>query len=132
MRTDEEDTIDALVGRRVRDHRVRLGLSQTQLAQAIGVSFQQVQKYERGANRISASKLWLIGRCLGVGPNALLADLPGNEAAATREDRGEGASETAELIAAFGRIADPRRRRTVIEVAKGLGGDRPGRRVAGP
>ena len=66
-----EEEIDALVGRRVRELRLQLGLTQTQLADAIGVTFQQVQKYERGSNRISASKLWLIADRLGVSPASL-------------------------------------------------------------
>ena len=51
------DPIDVAVGARIRNRRLWLGLSQTQLADALGVTFQQVQKYERGANRVSASML---------------------------------------------------------------------------
>ena len=54
--------IDAVVGLRMAARRSALGLSQTALAEQLGVSFQQVQKYEKGANRISASKLWDIAR----------------------------------------------------------------------
>lgn len=50
--------VDAHVGRRLRLRRIMVGMSQEQLADAIGVTFQQIQKYERGANRISASRLW--------------------------------------------------------------------------
>lgn len=56
---------DRHVGRRVCERRIRLGYSQSDLAQALGVSFQQVQKYENGANRISASKLWEAAIFLG-------------------------------------------------------------------
>lgn len=58
----ESNAIDVHVGRRVRLRRHALGVTQQQLAAALGLSFQQVQKYERGANRISASKLFEIGR----------------------------------------------------------------------
>ena len=54
------------VGQRVRQRRVLCGLSQTELANAIGLTFQQLQKYERGMNRISASKLWQISQVLDV------------------------------------------------------------------
>jgi transcriptional regulator with XRE-family HTH domain len=68
---DPEDfsKIDALVGARVRLLRERRKMSQTTLGQQIGVSFQQVQKYERGANRISASSLFRIANALGVMPS---------------------------------------------------------------
>ena len=58
--------IDVHVGQRVRQRRVLCGLSQTELANAIGLTFQQLQKYERGMNRISASKLWQISQVLDV------------------------------------------------------------------
>ena len=56
--------IDVHVGQRVRQRRVLCGFSQTELANAIGLTFQQLQKYERGMNRISASKLWQISQVL--------------------------------------------------------------------
>lgn len=127
MMNDEEEAVDALVGQRVRGRRVELAISQTQLAQAIGVTFQQVQKYERGTNRISASKLWLIGRFLKVPPAYFLAGLPDIDEASSRE-MDAAKEDRAELLAAFSRISDPRRRRTVIEVAEGLG-DRSSRRA---
>ena len=58
--------IDVHVGQRVRQRRVLCGLSQKELANAIGLTFQQLQKYERGMNRISASKLWQMSRILNV------------------------------------------------------------------
>lgn len=62
MKTDAPNSIDIHVGQRVRLRRQQLGLSQERLAEALGLTFQQVQKYERGANRISASKLYGIAR----------------------------------------------------------------------
>ena len=55
---DGPDPIDIYVGSRLRERRVSLGMSQTVLADRLGLTFQQVQKYERGANRLSASALW--------------------------------------------------------------------------
>ena len=57
--------IDEYVGRRIRDERLRAGLSQGDLAERIGVAFQQLQKYERAANRVSASRLWMLAEALG-------------------------------------------------------------------
>lgn len=58
--------IDVLVGQRIRARRHALGISQTELGDAIGVKFQQIQKYETGANRVSASRLWAVAQKLGV------------------------------------------------------------------
>jgi transcriptional regulator with XRE-family HTH domain len=60
------DSIDVHVGARIRDRRRELRLSQSDLAKALGLTFQQVQKYERGRNRVSASKLWYIAKALDV------------------------------------------------------------------
>lgn len=58
--------VDVQVGRNVRRRRIELGMSQTSLAQACGITFQQIQKYENGANRVSASRLWQFAAVLGV------------------------------------------------------------------
>ena len=60
------DEIDKHVGLRIRNRRVLMGLSQEKLADAVGVTFQQVQKYERGTNRVSASRLYTFSKILGV------------------------------------------------------------------
>lgn len=57
--------VDVQVGRNVRRRRIELGMSQTSLAQACGITFQQIQKYENGANRVSASRLWQFAAILG-------------------------------------------------------------------
>ena len=69
--------VDVLVGQRLRKLRVQAGLSQNDLAATIGLTFQQLQKYERGVIRISASKLYLLSRQLGVAVVALFTDLMG-------------------------------------------------------
>lgn len=58
--------VDIHVGRRLHDRRILMGLSQEQLGESVGVTFQQIQKYERGANRVSASRLWEFSRIMGV------------------------------------------------------------------
>ena len=66
FRITNNNAIDMHVGKRVRLRRTLLGMSQEQLGTELNITFQQVQKYERGANRISASRLWDIGQILDV------------------------------------------------------------------
>lgn len=61
------DPVDVAVGKRLRELRQLRGMTQQQIAEAVGVKFQQVQKYETGANRVSASRLWAFAQALGVG-----------------------------------------------------------------
>ncbi|WP_417452185.1 helix-turn-helix domain-containing protein [Kordiimonas sp.] len=117
------DPIDVHVGQRVRARRKMLGLSQTQLGTELGVTFQQVQKYERGTNRIGSSRLFRMSTTLDV-PVAYFFEgaetkLPGYNAA------GEGVDgdaferqETQELVEAYYRIADPRIRKKVLGLAR--------------
>jgi transcriptional regulator with XRE-family HTH domain len=72
------EPVDVYVGQKIAERRHALGLSQSDLGQAIGVTFQQVQKYERGGNRVSASRLWMIAEFLGVRINDLLPPLDGD------------------------------------------------------
>lgn len=65
-KTRSATLVDAHVGKRVREKRTKLDMSQTALAQACGITFQQVQKYENGANRVSASRLWQFAAIFGV------------------------------------------------------------------
>jgi len=72
--------VDAIVGQRLRELRMLAGLSQSDLAATIGLTFQQLQKYERGVNRISASKLYLLARHLNVPVSTFFSDLEGPSA----------------------------------------------------
>ncbi len=114
--------------------RTLLGMSQERLGEALGLTFQQVQKYERGANRISASRLYQIGRVLDVPVSFFYEELPEESA----EDGvgivppGFGDSsgpfvddpfsrrETLELVRAYYRIADPRVRRRLFDLIKAV------------
>jgi transcriptional regulator with XRE-family HTH domain len=69
--------VDVHVGQRIRQRRTLLGLSQTTLGEAIGLTFQQVQKYERGSNRVSSSRLFDLGRILDVPFSHFYEDMPG-------------------------------------------------------
>ena len=98
--TLEPASLDRRIGERIRLRRTELGMTQHQLAAALGVSYQQIQKYENGANRISAARLWQIGRRLEV-PVGWLFDEP--DAPVGPED---------------GRLVQAR---GVLEVARGFG-----------
>jgi len=106
---DGPDPIDKYVGSRVRARRMGLRLSQTKLGEAIGVTFQQVQKYENGANRIGASNLYKIGRTLGVEVGFFFEGMPDYDA----QERG-GAFGLAEEAAVFDH--DPMSSREAIEL----------------
>ncbi|MBK0327019.1 helix-turn-helix transcriptional regulator [Rhodobacteraceae bacterium F11138] len=78
--------VDNLVGQRVRACRRAMGLSQTELGEAIGVRFQQVQKYETGANRVSASRLWAIADVLGVDVTQFFDGIKADDQGGTGKD----------------------------------------------
>ena len=79
MPAGRSDATDALIGRNIRMQRQAVRMSQGKLGARIGVSFQQVQKYERGASRIGVSRLIRIAMALRVPLGALLEDIPGVE-----------------------------------------------------
>ncbi|MBW8733900.1 MAG: helix-turn-helix transcriptional regulator [Asticcacaulis sp.] len=107
---------DLHVGSRVRQRRRDLGMSQDTLARAIDITFQQVQKYERGATRISASRLYDIALVLKVPVGALCQGF-GED---TDADGFLGTSEGAELAAGFARIRSPRQRLRIVELVRVL------------
>ena len=113
------DPIDVAVGARIRIRRRWLGFSQTQLANALGITFQQVQKYERGANRVSASMLVKIATKLETTVAALVGE-DGQapvEAIIYAQLSTPGATE---LLAAFAKIDDGETRRALLTLAQGL------------
>jgi transcriptional regulator with XRE-family HTH domain len=112
--------IDLHLGRRLRRRRRLLGLTQQQLALAVGIRFQQIQKYECGANRISAARLWQLAEALET-PVAYFYDGLA-EAAAQKEERGGemfSRKETLDLIQAYYRLSE-RPRRRLLDLAKSL------------
>ncbi|WP_300513759.1 helix-turn-helix transcriptional regulator [Aliiroseovarius sp.] len=74
--------VDAHVGRKIREVRLLRGMTQAEVAANLGLSFQQLQKYETGHNRVSASKLYEIARLLNVGPSVFFDGLEGADAGA--------------------------------------------------
>lgn len=120
--------VDRHVGLRVRLRRKELGVSQEKLADAIGLTFQQVQKYERAANRVSASKLWEMARALKTSIAYFYEGL-GDPATA---QPGAGAEqrtlhdflltpEGMELAAAFPKIRQAKVRRRILDLVRTLG-----------
>lgn len=123
--TDEftPNPIDVHVGTRIRLRRRMLGVSQERLAEALQLTFQQVQKYERGANRVSASKLWEISRFLEVPVSWFFDGLKdgadGGAIGTSALDRLGGAAGGLELAEIFVDLA-PSFRRAVLRVAEAL------------
>ena len=126
--------IDKHVGNRVRMRRMMLGMSQEKLGDALGLTFQQVQKYEKGTNRMGASRLQHISHILQV-PAPFFFDgaqhLPGMPAAAEFEDAPSPAyvtdflatSDGLALTKAFMRIPDAKLRRRIVDLVEQIAGD---------
>lgn len=118
-RDTQPDPIDVAVGARIRMRRKTLGVTQAKLAEALGVTFQQIQKYERGSNRISASMLVRAARCLECSVGYLIGE-------------GEGLSieepillslvqpSALEALQAFVAIADPEARAAALSALRAL------------
>ena len=127
--------VDIHVGSRVRLRRTLLGLSQEKLGEAVGLTFQQIQKYERGANRIGASRLFEFSRILDVPVSFFFDDMPhlmsseeaqsawglSDQPHASLDPDPLTRRETLELVRAYYRIGDPQVRKRLFELAKSLG-----------
>ncbi|MFL5296247.1 MAG: helix-turn-helix domain-containing protein [Phenylobacterium sp.] len=123
---DAKDTgrtaqLELAIGARMRTRRRQLGLSQTDLAERLGVSFQQVQKYERGANRVAASTLLAAAQALGV----TIGWLVGEDVVDASEDedlfRALSRPGAMELLEAFNLIPDARARQALVSLAREMG-----------
>jgi transcriptional regulator with XRE-family HTH domain len=114
----KKDTFDQELGRRIRAHRLRLGYSQEKLGAMLGLTFQQVQKYEKGTNRVSSGRLVDIAKLLDVHPMELLTE---------ERHSGNGASSPFEfiqnsralkLLKAFSQIKDRELQNTVVDLCE--------------
>lgn len=116
--------VDASVGRRIGERRSAMGLSQTALAQRLGISPQQVQKYEAGQNRISASRLSDIATALGVTPGALFPDRASGETTESGDLPGlrfmTATAEGRAVAAAFPLIRDRNVRKALARITEAL------------
>jgi transcriptional regulator with XRE-family HTH domain len=135
-RTDcSADEVDAHVGRRLRQRRIALGISQEQLGAALGLTFQQIQKYEKAQNRVSTGRLYNLSAILAVPigyffeglPSEQRAELIGPPSGGPDHTEGQAPSEAemqaflatpegSALTAAFMLISDPATRRRIIEL----------------
>jgi transcriptional regulator with XRE-family HTH domain len=129
--------IDVHVGSRIRLRRTLLGMSQERLGESLGLTFQQVQKYERGVNRVGASRLFDLSRVLDVPISFFFDDMPDSLAAnfggvtnrrpggvETQDPFGDDTlsrRETLELVRAYYRITDPSIRKRVFDLIKSMG-----------
>lgn len=122
--------IDVHVGKRVRLRRTMLGLSQEKLGDSLGITFQQIQKYEKGSNRIGASRLQQLSEILKTPISFFFEEVPGSEKAAI-EGMSEAdspnyivdflsTSEGLQLYKAFANIKDPKVRKKIIDLVRSL------------
>ncbi len=130
--TRRPNPVDVHVGNRVRLQRMLIGISQEKLGERLGLTFQQVQKYEKGINRIGASRLFELSRVLGVPVQFFYDDAPGSGAqhgaAPGFADRSSdshvfeflSSREGLELNRAFSRITDPKVRKSVLDLVRSL------------
>lgn len=147
LRTEAPDPIDIHVGARLRLRRNLLGMSQEQLGKASRLTFQQIQKYERGTNRMGASRLFQMGKILDVPVAWFFELLPEDNTGVRRIGFSEGGKqaplegepgvgqplqrredeqvlhrrETADLLRAWYRITDPKQRKKMMDLIKSLG-----------
>jgi transcriptional regulator with XRE-family HTH domain len=114
-------SVDKHVGRRLRVRRTMLGMSQTELANSVDITFQQVQKYERGSNRIGASRLYQFAQVLDVPPGYFFEGLGADRRTARKnpmEDRVWFKRETLELARAYARIGNTPMRELLLKLVR--------------
>ena len=128
--------IDSYVGSRIRLRRAIVGYSQERLAEEMGITFQQVQKYERGLNRVSAGRLWKLAKILGVSVNFFFEDMDDNfqstipaqiggalcccEEAPPIEDNVLERRDVLELVRYYLLISDPKVAKNIVDLVKSL------------
>jgi transcriptional regulator with XRE-family HTH domain len=131
-----ESTVDNSVGARLRLRRNVLGMSQKTLAEKLGITFQQVQKYEQGKNRVSAGRLHDLARCLEVPLNYFYEDTASSYHVKGFSDQGQeplqgehdveillGRKESIDLIRAYYTIKDGKSRRKALKLLKAMADD---------
>jgi transcriptional regulator with XRE-family HTH domain len=117
------NAIDRKVGQRVRTRRLEIGMSQEKLAELLGVTFQQVQKYEKGVNRIAVSRLWDISVALEMPVSRFFETVTARGVAEGRQEYVDDALATpegAQLMAVFASIKSQKLRRKVLELVRTL------------
>ncbi len=126
MAGETMDEIDIHLGRRLRRRRRLLGLTQQELAHACGIRFQQIQKYECAANRMSAARLWQLAEVLEVPVSYFYEGLTRDEREMLAREAGASESmaskETQDLIQAYYQLGE-RPRRRLLDLAKAMNGE---------
>ena len=120
MPRNPNDLIDIHVGSRMKIRRILLGFSQSALSSLVGLSFQQIQKYETGANRVSASRLYRFSKALDVSVGYFFEGLDAEGVATFKKDSITDI-EAANLLRVYRRITDAGTRRRALEILKVLG-----------
>jgi transcriptional regulator with XRE-family HTH domain len=124
------DATDQSIARKIRLQRITKGLSQTELGDKIGITFQQIQKYEKGSNRVSAGRLKQIAEVLDVPVSFFFDGAPFNDASADNINVSLSFLETAaavRLVRAFAEIKGVRVRRSIVALVEGIAGEQRGR-----
>lgn len=129
----EPHPVDIHVGRKLRSRRTILGMSQEEIGDAVGITFQQVQKYERGLNRIGSSRLYEFSQILGVGVSYFFEDLT-TEASGAITGLAESSSpfeheqlnnkEVLSLVRSYYGIKDPQVRKKVLSLIKTIANEK--------
>ncbi|UPK03085.1 helix-turn-helix domain-containing protein [Bradyrhizobium sp. 170] len=117
--------IDGIIGNKIRARRLEMHFSQQQLADALGVSFQQVQKYEKGVNRVGVGRLQQMAQFLETDIRYLMGDLAGDRKkppTVSRFAKFMATKDGADIVEAMIRIESPALRKSVIQLARTLGG----------
>lgn len=131
MSSKSPNPVDRYVGSRVRMRRIMLGMSQEKLGEALGLTFQQVQKYEKGTNRVGASRLQQISEILQVPVSFLFEGAPVEPGADYTNGKAPAPDYVSEFLAtsegialtrAFTRIEDSRMRRSIVELVEQIAG----------
>jgi transcriptional regulator with XRE-family HTH domain len=127
MSTKAPNPVDKHVGSRVRMRRIMLGMSQEKLGEALGLTFQQVQKYEKGTNRVGASRIQQISEVLQVPVSFLFEGSPSGAISSAGFGEGTSPAYVADFLAtsegvaltrAFTRISDGRLRRSIVDLVE--------------
>jgi transcriptional regulator with XRE-family HTH domain len=127
MSTKAPNPVDKYVGSRVRMRRIMLGMSQEKLGEALGLTFQQIQKYEKGTNRVGASRIQQISEILNVPVSYLFEGGPTGTTHAGNFSEGTSPTFVTDFLAtaeglaltrAFTRITDPKLRRSIVDLVE--------------
>ena len=111
---------DKEVGKRIKVRRLHLQMSQTSLGDAIGLTFQQIQKYENGTNRVGAGRLQLIAKSLKVAPSYFFDEVENGSVAGNGFFELLGTAHSLRLVKAFAKIDDPRIRESIVELIESI------------